>query len=415
MGWTPPPLEPWVASVNAIGRNLGDNGTSIVSLDDDAIIEAAVAGTGLADFGDDWWREPFSVLLGSLREEADLTLAGRLLARGEVQRLLQSRLRLVDAWSRDPSLAEGAIPAPIFVTGLGRSGTTFLHELLAEDPANRVPMLWETMYPVPPPTTATYTTDPRIGAAHDEIRVMDAMIPAFTAMHENAGDLPTECIFIFAHQFVCDMFLGQYNCPTYAIWQSGIDKAPLYEFHRKTLSLLQSRHAGARWVLKAPSHLSQLANLFSVYPDARVVITHRDPLKVVGSLADLMATLQAMRTDHVDYDAIIALIAFGSWSQLDRVTDDRDTGALPDAQIADVVYRDLVSDPIGTVHALYDRWGLEVSHDYAAALERHVQQRAQHRHGAHEYRFEDTGLDLATERARVAPYQERYGVPSEVS
>ncbi len=415
MGWTPPPLEPWVDSINAIGRNLGEGGASIVSLDDAALVDAAAESTGLDDFGDDWWREPYSVLLRSLREEADLTLAGRLLARGEVQRLLQSRLRLVDAWNRDPSLAAGEIRAPIFVTGLGRSGTTFLHELLAEDSANRVPMLWEAMYPVPPPVTATYTSDARIGAAHDEIRVMDAMIPAFTAMHENAGDRPTECIFIFAHQFVCDMFLGQYNCPSYAIWQSGIDKAPLYEFHRKTLSLLQSRHAGERWVLKAPSHLSQLANLFSVYPDAQVVITHRDPLKVVGSLADLMATLQSMRTDHVDYDAIIPLIAFGSWSQLDRIAGDRDAGLLPDMQIADVVYHDLVTDPIGTIHALYKRWRLDVSDDYTAALERLVSQRARHRYGAHEYRFEDTGLDLVTERSRVAAYQERYRVPSEVS
>ena len=415
MTWLRPHREPWVDRLNAIGRNLGDAGASIVSLDDQVLIDAAIANTGLDDFGDDWWREPYAVLLRSLREEADLTLAGRLLARGEMQRLLQSRLRLVDAWNRDPAVAEGAVRAPIFVTGLGRSGTTFLHELLAADPANRALALWEAMYPVPPPESATYADDARIEAADDEITVMDAMVPAFTAMHENSGALPTECIFVFAHQFVCDMFLGQYKCPSYAIWQSGIDKAPLYAFHRKVLSLLQSRHAGERWVLKAPSHLSQLANLFATYPDARVVLTHRDPLKVVGSLADLMATLQWMRTDDVDYEAIIPLIAFGSWMQLDHITAERDAGTLPDDQIADVVYRHLVADPIGTVHRLYGGWGMAVTDEYAAALERLVAERTQHRHGVHEYRFEDTGLDLAEERARVAPYQERYGVPSEVS
>ncbi len=415
MTWTPPPTEPWVDRINAIGRNLGDDGASIVSLDDDLLVAAAVANTGLDDFGDDFWREPYSVLLGSLRDEAQLTLAGRLLARGELQRLLQSRLQLIDAWKRAPEVLDAPVRAPIFVTGLGRSGTTWLHELLSQDPANRVPMLWEMMYPVPPPETATYLSDPRIDAADREITLMDAMIPSFTAMHENRGGMPSECIFIFAHQFVTDMFLGEFNCPSYAIWQSGIDKAPLYEFHRKVLQLLQSRHAGERWVLKAPSHIGQLATLFATYPDARVVITHRDPLKVVGSLADLMATLLSMRSDAVDYETIVQLIAFGQGMTLDEITAEREAGSLPDAQIADVVYRDLVTDPIGCVRRLYDGWGLDVSPEFAAALERCVAERAQQRHGAHEYRFEDTGLDLATERARVATYQARYGVPSEVT
>ncbi len=414
MPWTAPDHQPWVDKLNALGENMGDDGASLVSLEDEVLIDAAVANTGLDDFADDWWCEPFAVLLKSLRDEADLTLCGRLLARSELQRLLQQRLRLIDAWSGDPPMLDQPVTAPVFVTGLGRSGTTWLHELLSLDPANRVPMLWEAMYPVPPPEGASYDTDPRIAAADREITVMDEMIPAFTAMHENRGNLPTECIFIFAHQFVTDMFLGEFNIPSYAIWQSGIDKGPLYAFHRRVLQLLQSRHGGDRWVLKAPSHLSQLATLFATYPDARVVITHRDPLKVVGSLADLMATLHSMRTRHVDYDAIVALIAVGTTMQLDDITVARDAGHLPGDQIDDVLYGDLVSDPIGCVTRLYDRWGLELSSAFAGRLEAAVADRTQHRHGAHEYRFADTGLDLATERARVTPYQHRYGVPSEV-
>lgn len=414
MSWIAPPREPWVDRLNAVGANLGDAGASIVSLDDDFLLAAAIANTGLDDFGDDWWREPYAVLLGSLRDEANLTLAGRLLARGEIQRLLQSRLQLIDAWKRQPEVMELPVRAPIFVTGLGRSGTTWLHELLAQDPANRVPMLWEMMYPVPAPQSTTYLTDPRIVAADLEVTLQDAMIPAFTAMHESRGHLPSECIFIFAHQFVTDMFLGEFNCPSYAIWQSGIDKSPLYDFHRKVLQLLQSHHAGERWVLKAPSHLSQLPTLFATYPDARVVITHRDPLKVVGSLANMMATLLSMRSDDVDYDVIIQLIAFGSGMQLDEISAQIDAGALPGDQITNVIYRDLVDDPIGCVHRLYDGWDIEVSPQFETALERCVADRAVRRHGSHEYRFEDTGLDLATERARVADYQRRYGVPSEV-
>jgi len=405
-------MEPWVDRLNAVGENLGGSGASIISLDDQELIEAAVSSTGLSDFGDDWWREPFRILLGSLRDEADLTFAGRILARSEMQRLLQQRLRLVDVWRTDPALATNPIERPIFVTGLGRSGTTWLHELLAADPGNRSLRLWEAMYPTPPPLEGD--SDPRIAAADREITIMDAMVPAFTAMHENRGALPTECIFVFAHQFVTDMFLGQYNCPSFAIWQSGIDPAPLYAFHRAVLSTLQSGFARERWVLKAPSHLGRLPTLFAEYPDARVVICHRDPLKVVGSLADLMATLQSMRTRHVDYEAIIPLIAYGTSMQLDGITSARHDGQLPDSQIADVIYTDLVDDPIRVVEDLYRGWDLEVTVGFRRAMAALVTSRTRHRHGAHEYRFEDTGLDLADERSRVASYQAHYGVPSEV-
>ncbi len=407
-------MEPWVERLNAVGENLGADGGPMISLDDDELIHAAVANTGLSDFGDDWWREPFRVLLGSLRDEAELTFVGRILARAEMQRLLQQRLRLMDVWRTDPGLRSNPIERPIFVTGLGRSGTTWLHELLAADPANRSLRLWEAMYPTPPPLEADGDSDPRIMAADREITIMDAMVPAFTTMHENRGNLPTECIFVFAHQFVTDMFLGQYNCPSFAIWQSGIDSAPLYSFHRAVLSTLQSGFARDRWVLKAPSHLGRMPTLFAEYQDARVVICHRDPLKVVGSLANLMATLQSMRTRHVDYDAIIPLIAYGTSMQLDGIISARADGRLPDGQITDVIYTDLVDDPIRVVEDLYRGWDLEVTEDFRRALETLANSRTRHHHGAHEYRFEDTGLDLADERSRVASYQAHYGVPSEV-
>lgn len=406
MAWTPPDREPWVERLNALGTNLGDHGESLVSLEDASLIDAAVDNTGLSDFGDPDWREPFEVLTASLREEGRLTLTGRLLARSELQRILQQRLRLVAAWS-EVSGVDRPVAAPVFVTGLGRSGTTWLHELLALDPANRAPLLGELMYPLGLPGDADH-----LAAADLEITLMDAIVPAFTAMHENRGHLPTECIFIFAHTFLTDMFLGQYHCPTYAMWQAGRDKEHLYRFHRRFLGLLTDDDR--RWVLKAPSHLSQLDTLFRVYPDARVVITHRDPLQVVGSLADLMATLQWMRSDHVDYDAVVGLIAFGAGLQFEAITAARNSGALPADRIHDVIYRDLVADPVGVIESLYGTWDLEVSDEFRARLDRAIAERTQGRHGSHEYRFEDTGLDLATERDRVAGYMERYGVPVEV-
>jgi hypothetical protein len=414
MSWTPPAREPWVERLNAIGRNLGDDGRSLLPLDAESLLAAARAATGLADFGDGWFRGALAKLCAALEGEARLTLLGRLFARSELQRILQNRLRVEDWIRAHPAVESERIEAPIFITGLGRSGTTLLHELLMQDPANRVPLLWETFFSVPPPEPATYASDPRARAADLEITLMDAAVPALTGMHENAGDLPTECIFLFAHQLATDMFTGEFHVPSYTLWLHAQDPAPLYAYHRRLLQLLQSRHRGDGWVLKAPSHLGQLPALFRAYPDARVVITHRDPLRVIGSLCNLMAALHFMRSDHVDYDAIVRAMAFGFPYLCQRVMQQRDAGEVPNERIQDVRYRDLVRDPIGSVRGLYAGWGRALSAEAEARMRRFLADRRHTRRGAHEYAFETTGLDRAAERAKYAAYLARYSVPEEV-
>ena len=412
-------------NVIAYGRGLGDDGRSMVSLDPADLLAAARAATGLVDAGDSWFEEPMALLCRALDEEAELHLAGRLRARAELQVILQNRLRLVDLWKRQPAIADEELSSPIIVTGLGRSGTTLMHELLSCDPANRAPLLWELLHTVPgalrgaePPGSAG--TPDWVAVAHAEITLMDAMVPAFTSMHENAGHLPTECIFLFAHEFSSDMFTGIYNVPSYTIWKSGADQGPAYRWHKRMLQTLQWDPGAAgppagSWVVKAPSHLSELPLVFATYPDARVVVNHRDPLRVVGSLADTMATLHWMHSDRVAHATLVEFLCMGVEIQMNNVTEVRDSGVLPAGQIADVVYADLVADPMGTVARLYGSWGRELSAEAEARLKAYVDARhVQRGPSEHRYRFEDTGLDLAEHRPLVARYQERFGVPSEV-
>jgi Sulfotransferase family len=398
----------------SLGKGVGDDGRSLISLHPDDLRHAATAVTGLDDFGDTWWEEPFTRLLTALDTEARLHLPGRLRTRAELQLILQNRLRLVDLWHRTPAIDHERVHAPIVVTGLGRSGTTLLHELLACDPDNRPPLLWELLHTTPyQPETSPQLCD-------DEITLMDEMVPAFTAMHENGGNLPTECIFAFAHQFSSDVYTGLYDVGSYTIWRSSQDQAPIYDWHRRmlqTLQYLRADHSGnrtVRWVLKAPSHLSNLPLVFATYPDARVVITHRDPLRVIGSLADLMATLHAMHSDHVDHATLVTFMAMGLEMQMDEVSTQRERGALPDDQIADVIYQDLITDPINTVEKLYERWQAPLTDTYRAALTAYLDARHSQRTPAHDYSFADTGLDLNTHRQNVAAYQARFDVPSEV-
>jgi hypothetical protein len=316
---------------------------------------------------------------------------------------------MVDLWKQEPAVLLERVDAPIVVTGFGRSGTTLLHELLACDPDNRPPLLWELLHTVPYDDASGDVCD-------DEIKLMDEMVPAFTAMHENGGRLPTECIFSFAHQFSSDIFTGLYNVGEYTVWRSGIDQSPIYDWHKRHLQTLQwvAARPTTRWVVKAPSHLSALPLLFATYPDARVVLMHRDPLRVIGSLSDLMATLHYMHSDHVDHAVLVEFMAMGMELQMDPVTAERDAGTVPDDQIADVLYKDLVADPLGIIERLYASWDLPVTPDFRKALDAYLEARHAGRTSGHDYSFADTGLDLATHRGLVAPYQERYGVPSEV-
>lgn len=403
----------WVTSINALGENLGDAGRSLVSLDEAEVLGAAVCNTGLDDFGDDWFREPLRLLLRALEEEAELTLLGRLLARVEVQRTLQNRLRIEAVWREHPELADEEVKDPIFVCGLGRTGTTLLHEILAQDPAHRVPLLWEMLFSVPPPEAASYRDDPRIEAATREIRMQDLIDPAFTTMHVNAGDLPNECIFIVGLQFLADTFAAQYHIPSYSSAMAGRDLRPVYAYHKRVLQLLQWKHGRERWVLKAPTHLGRLDALFAVYPDARVVVTHRDPLCVISSLTSLLTTLKGMRSDR-PVEADVAATSAGLQAQLEATMRLRDQLGERAAQVVDVRYRDLLDDPLGTLEALYARWGLPLGGEARERMRRYLAGTPQGRAGLHRHSLAGSGLDLARERARFAAYQARFGVPSEV-
>jgi hypothetical protein len=145
-----------------------------------------------------------------------------------------------------------------------------------------------------------------------------------------------------------------------------------------------------------------------------VVISHRDPLRVLGSLTNLMSTLHWMRSDHPHHEGVVKSMAFGAFFQLEKVMQERASGAVPDDHIFDVRYRELVADPIGTIRRVYANFGIPFGPAFEDRLRARLAARPREARGAHEYRFEDTGLDLATERARLARYQEHYGVESEV-
>lgn len=414
MGWTPPQRAIWTQTLNA-----GDMPPLTDDLDRpfdaETLIGEARARTGLTDLGaDPHHREGLDRLLYSLEHEANLDRVGRWWAYTWVGRLLDVRLQITRYVHDDPGVLDERVERPIFVTGGPRTGTSILHALLARDPANRVPATWEFLRPVPPPEPATRDHDPRIALAEREIRFITSAVPAMDAIHEKSGTLPKECISAHALAFRSEDFTGQFAIPGYAAWLADCDMRPAYEYHRLVLGILQRRTPGeTRWVLKSPAHLLSLDALVDVYPDARLAVTHRDPLTVLASLSSLITTIHHAYGNASDIREVARTQAELWCSAYDRLTAFRDTGRIAESDWHDSAYGDFMRDPIAVVRELYATFDLELTEAAEHAMRAYLTARPQGKHGVHRYAFEDLGLDRDDVRSRLTDYQKRFRVPTE--
>lgn len=405
MTWARPP---WVDRLNAHGTSLGDSAL-LVSLDPEELLARACESTGLDDFGeDDGWRKNYDVLMNAVNTEAQLHLLGRLLTRHDVLLALRNRLLLTDLWGKRPEILTDSVVAPTFIVGSARTGTTLLHELFAADPANRTPATWELYHP----TQALHGEELRSPTDH-LTRLYHSIQPEYGTMHTSAGDVPNECIFISMPTFLSEFFSGPYSMPSYDLHLYTASQDQVYKFHRRFLQTLQQRLPSRRWILKSPVHLSRLATLFVTYPDARIIQTHRDPLRTIPSVIDFTRVLKWMRSPHADVSGLPELVAIGTAAAYAAQDADRSAGRLPEQAFIDVRYCDLVADPLNTMEILYRKLGWELTDAAVDGFKARLTQPPSEGHGAHEYSIESLGLDPVTERNRFAEYQTRFNVPNE--
>lgn len=406
--WQPGPRPPWVTALNE------NCDPAWIRLDADELAAEARRTSGLDDFGDEGFWEPFRIFVDSLNEERSLHAIGALLIRGDLLNCLTIRLQLTEARKRNPALEDEAIERPIFITGLPRTGTSITHELLAADPRHRAPLHWEIRHPFPAPETATYRSDPRIEVADRQTRLWCEIVPEYDQMHELGGTIPVEDVQVMAASFVSDEWMGRHVVPDYAAWYATCDRKPAFAFHKQMLQHLQSKCPGDRWVLKSPSHMSQLDALLAVYPDARIVFTHRDPLRVLPSVVSILYSTAYVRSDAVDAEAMKGWFTGETCKMLlDGMSAIRDSGRLPESQCYDLRYADLMRDPVSTLEGVYRHFEIDYPESARQAQRDYIDNKPKGRHGAHRYDFADTGLDLDEERARFADYYSRYEVAIE--
>jgi hypothetical protein len=382
--------------------------------DVDQLVATARNATGLDDFGAPTWRDGLERLADALRREARLHELGEQIAAGELAEYLSTRLGLVDWRNRHPEIAAVDVTPPIVIVGQARTGTTILHDLLAQDPANRVPLTWEVDRPLPPPETATYATDPRIAASQELLDGVELVIPGFQAMHPMGALLPQECVRMTGGDFRSLIFPTQYRVPSYAQWLLyEAEMAPAYRWHRLFLQHLQSRHPAARWVLKSPGHLWCLGALLDEYPNALLVQTHRDPLRIIASLSSLMNVLRRLGSDEISQPEHAA-----EWAEYlavgwDRSVAARADGTVPADRVVDVQFRAFMADPFTTIREIYDRLGLELTEESEQRMRAFLAANTTGKHGGHHYTFAETGLDVGEWRERTRRYQDYFDVPAE--
>lgn len=376
---------------------------------DDLLRAATEASGGLEDFGDPSFREGLGVFLDSTAADGRFNAIGEAAAEGMCLGNLVNRLRVVDWHSRNPTAAADAVEAPIFLIGLPRTGTTALSHLLSADPANRSLLHWEANDSVPPPTRSGYRTDQRFLDALDAPDMLGMINPEFKSIHHDPPDMPIECAVLLGQEFTSLHLATTFNVDGYMQWLLAADHRPAYDYHRMVLQTLQSDYSG-RWQLKSPVHLVDPSALASVYPDARFVLTHRDPANVVASVCSLVRSLTSTFSD-ADWTDYIRT----TWPEVVGTLLDNQN-AFRDEQIAagradafvDVAYSDLVADPVATVASIYGELGIEFGAEAESAMTNHSSEHRQNRFGSHSYSLDEWGLSRPELDERFSPYLSRY-------
>jgi hypothetical protein len=396
-----------VGVLNAGGKVLQRAGLEPPSLDRDSLFAAARRRTGLVDHGAWSIEEPLKRLLPSYQNDARLTALGRITARELIVSVIENLQYMQRELDSAPGIADLAVEAPTFIVGLPRTGTTLLHNLMSQDPENRVPLTWEVMYPARFPNTpegierARRLTASRLGWA-------DRLAPQFKKIHPIAPDLPQECIAITAQVFMSIQFHTTHDVSTYEDWFERTPQTLGYAFHRRLLQHLQARKGPRRWLLKAPGHLFGLDALLAEYPDARVVQTHRDPLRVMASMASHATVLRRAFSDHADPGQIAT-----DWSRrwgdaLARFLAVRARSR--QSAILDLAYEEIEERPLDAVRKVYDFLGWRLSPEAARSMQSFLDSNPKNKHGVHRYSLAEYGLSPEAELARYAAYCQRFGI-----
>jgi hypothetical protein len=377
----------------------------------DAVLGAAVDRTGLDDFGPDDFRDRLGLWLDEVDRDPDRTGLGRLILFNDCVRYAANRLRLHDLLERHPEIHDEEIVAPIIVVGLPRSGTTHLVNLLAADPRLRSLPLWESYEPVPVPGEPD---DARHRRCADAWAAMQQTVPLLAAMHPMAPDHVHEELELQLPDFTSYELEWVARVPRWRDAYLATDQTPHYAYLKTVLKVLQWFRRGERWVLKSPQHLEQLGPLLATFPDATVVVTHRDPVSVIQSAATMLTYGARMSYRTTQPEWYLAYWA----DRIERLLSAsvRDRHLVDEERSTDVVFHEFMADELGTVERIYEAAGWPLVDEARAAITGYLAGHERGKDGQVVYDLRrDFGAEPAEVRAPFGFYLDRFPVREEVT
>lgn len=385
--------------------------TDLQIFDPDRLMIEAEVELGLSDWGGEEFCEPLRQIARFAAEEARLTPTGATHLTNRVRTLLRNRLRRTADRTAYPQIGQARVERPIFITGLGRAGTTHTHALLSLDPAMRSPRLWEILDPSPPARCEELDGGSRASEVQRELEHMGFSSPEMKRIHQTDATSAEEDGFIFEQSFASRNFPAFWRLPSYLAWLDQQDQRPVYAYHRQFLQGAQTGCPGKHWVLKAPMHMFYIDALLDIYPDAIIIQNHRDPARIIPSISNFFVKLRGLFSDHVD-PAEIGNFHLHNWleglNKMDQVR------AMPghSDHFFDIHYLDIVQRPIETMERFYDRFGLPFSDETRQRMIDYIAHREREGHGS-DYSLSSFGLEPERIDELYAPYMAAHGIERE--
>jgi hypothetical protein len=396
----------WVRRVNAMA-GAGGGAERVVPIVASHLVDHVRESTGVTDpgdLGDGDWEGRLRTLVDAINA-SDNHVVGRLMTREELLRSLRTRFLMAEHRRRNPAVADEVIEAPIVVTGPARSGTTILFELLGLDPGLRTPVATDVLHPVPPPGA---TPADVVAMTEAEQELWADVQPEFAAIHELRSDLPVECI-TFSSPSLAGSHWSMVLTET-GDWAP--DVAADLAFHRAVLQTVQFGRPPKRWLLKTPGYVFTLDELLVAYPDASIIVSHRDPARTMPSTVSTTAMVQWLRTDRIDLDVLSTLIGALFTDALNALAARHADGTLP-ARFGSCRFADLMEDPVRAIEGAYGAIGRELDAAHRDAIVAYLRDKPRGKHGVHQYTAEEWGFDAEHLRKELAHYVETFGIPFE--
>lgn len=375
----------------------------------DRLHETVAAELGSDDFGPPDYLAGLKVMLQSMDYDAHFHEQGRRLAWGQLIGVLRSRAQAVRSMKENPGFDARPILSPVVITGVPRTGTTALHRLMAVDPRFQGLQTWLLDSPMPRPPIETWGDYPQFRKTAASLEAQYAAAPGHRAAHHRAAEEVHECCMVLWHSFCSNIWAcGSWSSPTYDAWWQAQDESAAYAYYYRCVQLIGSNDPDKRWLLKNPGHIENLDLLFAIYPDAKVIQTHRDPARALPSLVSLLMQLHPLfeegRTGQRGENMLAREVA--RWScalrKADRVRE-RHPG-----QVLDVVHAEFHANPMAVLEHIYAFIGMDVGEELRGAFAQRIEAKPELSHGVHRYRIEDYGMTAEEARAPFGDYVERF-------